>query len=249
MGSSHSEGFNVNYDENYTYLLNDLFQKGGQDLYAYSIATSGHALVRNLRNLEHALDRFQPKKYVVIEAADLNIKTEDLQKLLNGQLEVLSSTSSGLLGTLQKSDFLRLMYAQISQMSHNKAPVALKPPQDTALLETALDQVLSQASTTVNEYGCQLIITCLSAVEYDYKGNLTDAPDHAQTKALLQQLCDRYGIIFLDMYPAYEQMYRDTYLLPRGFSNTAPGEGPTNKYGHACVAQALYQCITEENHP
>jgi hypothetical protein len=41
-------------------------------------------------------------------------------------------------------------------------------------------------------------------------------------------------------------MYNSTYHLPRGFSNTAPGEGHTNKYGHACIAQELYKHIAKE---
>lgn len=243
MGSSHTEGFNVNYDENYTYVLNDLFQKGGQDLYAYSIATSSHALVRNLRNLENALDQFQPTKYVVIETASLDIPTEDVEKLVNGKLEFLDSSNSGLLGTLQKSDVLRLMYYQMSQMSINKTR-SDKPLRDDAAFEIALDQALERAGSAARAKNCQLILTYLSLVEYDYNGILSDATD-PKSKELFQKLCDKHGIIFLDMYPAYEEMYRTTNHLPRGFSNTTPGEGHTNKYGHACIAQTLYEYIAK----
>lgn len=242
MGSSHSEGFNVNYDENYTYVLNELLEKGGHDLYAYSIATSGHALLRNLRNLENALDRFQPRKYVVVETADLYVQTEELEKLISSELETLESSTSGLLGTLQKSDVLRLLYYQMSQLSAEDTP---QVAQDQAILEAALDQVLSQASETARAKGCQLIITYLSRVEYDYNGTLSE-PSDLQNKDLFLKLCEKHNIAFLELYPAYLEMYRNTYHLPRGFSNTAPGEGHTNKYGHACIAQELYKYIAKE---
>lgn len=248
MGSSHSEGFNVNYNENYTYVLNELLQERKHDLYAYSVATSGHDFERNLRNLESAIKRFQPQKYVVIEVMDLNIRIQKLQRLLGGKLGVLASVNSGLVGTLQKSDALRLMYYQLNQLSENQAkagqPAQLE--QDLALLEQCLDQSLANAGATARANGCQLILTSLSPVEFDYEGNLYD-PMAPQIKEMYQRICEKYDILFLDMYPAYEQMYNSTGRLPRGFSNTAPGVGHTNKYGHACVARELYKCITKED--
>lgn len=246
MGSSHTEGFHVNYDENYTYVLNKLLDEGGHDLFAYNIAASGHSLERNIDNLDQALDEFKPSKYVVIEVPNLKVKTANLVYMLEGNLGELESSNSGIVGALQKSDALRLLYYQISQVEVNKKLAAGE--EEDPWLEyhpKALRAALKKAAGIAKEHGVQLIITHLSLVDYDYNGNFCE-PEDIGDKELYKQACEEYGIIFLDMYSAYEQMYNSTNRLPRGYCNTAPGVGHTNKYGHACVAQELYKCITKE---
>ena len=247
MGSSHTEGFHINYDENYTYVLNELLEEGGHDLFAYNIAASGHSLERNIRNLESAIEEFQPKEYVVIEIPDLKLKTASFLKLLDGTLEDLESVNDGIAGILQKSDALRLLYYQMSQVAVNKKLAAPKEEDpDLALLPEALYASLEQAATVAKEHDLQLIIVYLSLVDYDYNGVLFE-PEDIGDKELYQQVCEDLGITFLDMYPAYEEMYNSTYRLPRGYCNTTTGVGHTNKYGHACVARELYKCITKED--
>ena len=252
MGSSHSEGFNVNYDENYTYVLNELLEEKGKGLYAYSVATSGHGLERNINNLSAALERFQPSKYVVIEFPDLELDPEGLKEMVEGRLEPMPSYNSGLIFQLQKSDLLRLMYYQLSQVSINKAVEAelLEEKPDEQLYEFYYDyymnQMLAMAAETAREHDCELIITYLSLLEFDYNGRLVEPMDAARREQF-RGMCEKNGIVYLDMYSAYAEMYNTTNRLPRGYSNTVAGEGHTNKYGHACIARELYQLITKED--
>ena len=53
-----------------------------------------------------------------------------------------------------------------------------------------------------------------------------------------------YDIRFVDLTDAYMRAYREQYLLPSGFSNTAPARGHLNAIGHRLIAETLYTAIT-----
>ena len=128
MGSSHTEGFNLNWNQNFTYLLNQKFHENGDDKYAYSIGTSGHALIRCLKNLDAAVQKYQPKDCVVIETSLIQFNLEELQQLNSNEYASLPSYNAGLIANLQKIDLFRLVYYQANNFMKKDISKILKRP-------------------------------------------------------------------------------------------------------------------------
>jgi hypothetical protein len=261
MGSSHTEGFNVGKTENYAYVLNEFLAENSKDMYAYSIGTSGHTFSRCLRNLESAVKEFAPTKYIVIETSSLEIPFSELQKLDDGTLEVLPSQNSGVSYYLQKSDFLRRVYTQLTNAMENKggndkadvAPLentqtknsSETPVDDTDWYYVYLEKTLQKAKNIAEKNNCQLIILYNAEIDFDYNGKIEEQRISENGKKLLS-LCQKYDIALIDMYPAFTQAYNETLHLPQGFSNTRVGEGHINRYGHEEIAKELYRYIAED---
>ncbi len=257
MGSSHTEGFNVCEKQNYAYLLNELFKNSGYDMCAYNIGISGHTTARCFNNLENAIKEFKPNDYVVVEATDLEIPLSDLKSLDSGTFEVLTSYDSGVIYTLQKSDFLRQVYSQMSnalKQNNTNADTDVKSELgeaanaiDDELEEYSLllEKTIKKVSEISKKYDCQLIINYIPGLDFDYEGNVLDLQMDVKDE-LFVSLCEKYDIKLVNMYSSFVDVYNDTYHLPRGFSNTSVGEGHTNKYGHSAIANEIYRCITED---
>lgn len=259
MGSSHTEGFNVGETENYAYVLNELLNDNEQDMYAYNIGVSGHTLSRCFNNLDNAVSEFEPSKYIAIETTSLEIPLEDLQKLDDGTFDTLPSYDSGLIFFLQKSDFLRQMYSQFSnlmaQNNSNDTEIVVvdsdnaitdeKQKQDLSEYEIYLEKAIKKASDIAKQNDCELCITYIPQVQFDYEGKALDLQISEKGK-LFESLCEEYDITLINMHSTFMEMYNETYILPQGFSNTAVGEGHINKYGHSEIAKELYRHITEE---
>lgn len=244
MGSSHTEGFNVGAKENYTYVLNKMLYDNGQDLYAYSIGMSAHALPRCLKNLEAAIDTYAPTRAVVIETGTVELDIDELKQLCEGTFPALESHDSGIKYYLQKSGVLRLALAQFSNARDNKAAPSEKEEPDIEEYTAYLEQVLSRAGDLAKQGGCQLVLVYTPAQSPDYNGDLIPQ-ETTEKQALFAQLCEKYGIRYIDMAEDFAAMYEQTNHLPHGFSNTRVGMGHLNRYGHDCVARRLYAVLTE----
>lgn len=248
MGSSHAEGFNVNADENFTYLLNSKFRENGLDKYVYSIGMSGHEFLRCLRNLENALAVYSPEEYVVIETPRIDFDIQDLEALNDGTYDTLHSYDSGLIYMLQKVDLFRLIYAQLTSFVRNNNAEAEQEKDEavtvSAEYRTLLKSAMRKASEIMAANGCKLIVVYSPVLETDYNGNVINQAETPAQQAF-EAVCEEYGVGFIDMSAAYAAMYEETNRLPFGFSNTAVGAGHTNRYGHSCIARDLYTFITE----
>ncbi len=261
MGSSHTEGFNVSEKENYTYLLNEKFSKGENDLYFYNIGTSGHTLSRCLRNLENAVGEYNPQKYIVIETVDATISLKEMENIQNGTLDYLPSHDSGLVYYLQKSNLFRLLYAQFSNVLENeklpsfdfKTPekdlkTTINTPDDNALIEyeQCLDAVLKKSNEIAKNNNCKLVIAYIPQLEIDYNGNIVERKIPQEQK-IFERVCKKYNVGFVDMYESFEDYYDENKALLQGFSNTGIGVGHINKHGHAVIADELHAYIAEGN--
>jgi lysophospholipase L1-like esterase len=59
------------------------------------------------------------------------------------------------------------------------------------------------------------------------------------------RLCKEHNITFIDMSDDFIAAYNKEKIVPYGFSNTIPGEGHLNKYGHEIIAERLSKTIDE----
>ena len=249
MGSSHAEGFNVDSDENFTYVLNKKFKDNGQDKYVYNIGTSSHNFVRCLKNLEDAIETYKPTEYVVIETSAIDFDVESLEQLNSGIYETLESRNTGLIYQLQKLDFVRLVYAQISNFTKKDSAATdeqkTETETDLTQYKQLVEEAVQNASKIAEENNCKIVILYCPKVEVDYYGKIVEK-DITPEQDIFKSACEKYAVECIDMFSSYEAMYKETNNLPQGFSNTAVGAGHTNKYGHNCIAEELYKFIVEE---
>ena len=103
MGSSHMEGYNVPMTKSTAGYLTEMMP----DEVVYNIAISQHSFINCADNLEAAVEKYKPSKYVVIEALELYYSDEKIQSVLDSSMEELESHSGGIIGLLQKNQFCR----------------------------------------------------------------------------------------------------------------------------------------------
>ena len=248
MGSSHGEGFNVSYDENFTYVLNEIYAEKGEDFLAYNISTSGHSLVHCFRNLEAGIKEFSPDDYVVIETPNLSMTMDKLIDMQEGDLPRFESNDSEIIKFLQRNDFFRLAYSQGYSFLNKSKPFAntnADDPIDFEQYEILMEKIVVKAAETVAKADCKLIIVYLPELSLNTDGSVNDQ-EIIEQYTILKKLCDKHGVIFVDMYEPFKTHYEETYELPNGFSNTKVGTGHINTTGHRLVAETLYE-ITKED--
>ncbi len=244
MGSSHMEGFNVLPSQNSAAVLNTLFE--GKK-YVYSIGTAGHTLPYCVKHLGAALDTYTPEQYVLLETVTLDLSPSDMDAAVDGSLADIPSHTSGLIGLLQHVPVLRLFYTKYFKTTlsfgdtDNTAPASVSANPAAYLL--SLSAFLEKAGKESAERGVQAVIVFNPAVSLGMDGILYTDTDPGQLE-LFQQLCEENGLRFVDLTDIYVQAYRDQFLLPSGFSNTAPAKGHLNAVGHRLIAETLYTAIT-----
>lgn len=245
MGSSHTEGFYVNWNENFTYLLNQKFDQNSDEKYAYSIGASSHNFVRCMKNLEAAVEEYQPEDSIVIETNLIEFDLPSLKQLNSGEYAPVPSYNGGLLHLLQQNDFFRLTYYQVSHfMAKNSSVDETVPVEEYELSEYVkqLNPILEKAGRIGKENDCRIIIVYCPKTELDYNGTMIRDPYSDEEKAFISA-CEKYNLEFLDLYSAFESEYQESNRLPHGFANTSVGFGHLNASGNNTVAEEIYSVI------
>lgn len=248
MGSSHMEAFQVGMNESTAGRLSEMLA----DDTVYNIGVSGHTFLNCIGNLEAAIKKYQPEKYVIIETQRISFSDDELMQAVNGTIAELPSHATGLVGLLQKNPYMRLVYkqarplltrvAQDDETSEN-IDSALTEKSYTKNNEQLLNKVLQKINKSVKNGGAQLIIVFHPGTKIEADGTLLLTGDENSQR--FQELCESNGIIFLDMGSEFMAEYTENHVLPYGFSNSSVGKGHLNKYGHAMVADELYKLISE----
>ena len=243
MGSSHGEGYNVNMDENTVAVLNDRLDG---KMYAYNIATSSHTLLINLKNLEAALETYQPTDYVIIEFPNIQMDIKKIQATLDETVARLPSQNSELTALLQKIPYFRLLYSQLvsaQKAETDPAEAETKPTQPDQAYSQALNTLLEKAGETAKKHQVKLILLYHSHPQLEQDGSLivTEKTDYLKA---METACDMNQIQFINMTDIFITKYNETHRLPYGFINTAVGVGHLNRYGHQWIGETLYKAIT-----
>lgn len=242
MGSSHMEAYQVAMDESTAAVLGELFP----DYTVYNIGVSGHNFIVCSDNFTAAIEKYKPSEYVVLEVSELLFTEERLTQAINETVPHLVSRSDGLIGVLQKNQFLRSVYAQLHKISTNmKSHDTSNQEIKTAGSEELYDELLAKLSTTAAQNGTKLIIVYHPHLQINQDGSVSDITE-ASLATSFADICERNNISFLNMSDTFISRYEEDHVLPHGFSNTSVGSGHLNKYGHEMIASALYKLIEEE---
>lgn len=243
MGSSHMEAMQVPAGMSAAAKLDALFP----DLSVYNIGISGHTLPVCAQNLSAAVKKYAPSKYVVIETMSLQFSNNELRKALAGELPEIPSHTGGIIGLLQRNQFLRRIYHQLQgfmgqAVGNNDVAVtdAAADTNDPALLSALLSQMADTAASS----RAKLIIAFHPGTILNKDGTITFSTTQAEEDAFAA-MCAESGVYFLDMRDRFQREYDEDHILPYGFANSAVGYGHTNKNGHRMMAEELYALMQE----
>ena len=245
IGSSHMEAFQVAADESVSSLLNSMLP----DDLVYNIGVSSHNFLTCVCNLEAALNKYQPTKYVIMETGTINFSDSNVRKALDGTLPEASSHTEGIIGLIQHNQFLRLMGAQIQHYLKNQNindDITENAPTDSSSSNNKLllNELLSKISLISQNNNVQLVVLYHPSIKVCPDGSMQISQDE-ETISNFERLCFNNNIIFLDMSNRFLQEYEKDYTLPYGFANSSVGSGHLNKHGHAMIAEELYKLILE----
>ena len=244
MGSSHMEGYNVAIKENTASQLSKLLE----DETVYNLGVSAHNFLTCANNLEKALEKYKPQKYVVIETRTLLFSESQLEKTIEGTFEELPSHSGGIVGVFQKIPLFRLLYTQLSnwiETSTKKAPATNQQPLSEISNEDLYKSLLNKLSQTAKEHDVKLIILYHSELSIDPKSGTAISKD----SELAQQFaayCQDAEIEFVNATERFIDEYNENSILPHGFINTSVGKGHLNKHGHRFIAEELFKVMGGE---
>lgn len=243
MGSSHMEAYQVAMHESTASVLGNLLP----DHTVYNIGVSGHNFLVCADNFTAAIDKYKPSKYVVLEMSNLLYTDEQLTTAINEAVPDLSSHASGVIGTLQKNQFLRLLYTQLEAFNDNlefsdNSDIVI--PTTNRGSEKLYDELLEKLSNTASQSGAQLIIVYHPHLKINQDGSASALID-GELAVFFEDVCKRNNISFLNMSSHFVRCYEEAHILPHGFSNTSVGSGHLNKNGHEMIADAVYKLIKE----
>lgn len=249
MGSSHMEAVNVQSNKNAGYLLNEYLPS----LYTYNIGTSGHTIYVCANNLRAAVDTYEPQGYVIIETDRIVLDCQTMESIMEGSYTPIKSYDSGMMYYLQK-------YIPVIKNVYRKATDWWSADQSAKENKGAEGEetcgflpITDSYVNTLNRFlafiqgggaDSQIIILYQPSTLLDSDGSIVQSCDEVH-RELFSQLCEKNGIVFVDVSEAFAKLYEEQHILAHGFTNTAVGVGHLNEYGHRAVAQLLAQTIEE----
>ncbi len=241
MGSSHMEGYNVNYDENVTYLLNQ------KDVgYTYNIGISGHTIYCCAKNLEDALEEYRPKRYVIIETDTVNLHITDMKSVMKGTyINPGSSIDRGLKRKLKiYLPAVPMLYNQIKIWKESNLSADTDDGSSMIGYKNTLNKFIERIANICQENNVKCLIFYHPKTEINGLGEIIRYDeDYAR---LFKECCMSNGIEFIDMTEIFDELYSDKHILAHGFTNTAVGTGHLNKYGHKAIAEAIADFIIND---
>lgn len=255
MGSSHTFAYCVPPGEGYPAVLEKKLMETDLSVrYVYNIGVFAHRWVNCTGNLEAALEEFSPSDYVIVESELAEFELAELQGLCNGKIGRAQDITGKTQSMIKRFPYLQLAGRQLKSMliqqqdttDVHDSDITNSLKEETVSQEymEALDQVCAEIQKVTEKYGCKYILLFQPPVYVDDMGNAYTETDSNYLQ-VLKNTCSRYGLYFVDMTERFLSEYNDNQILPRGFVNTAMGDGHLNRDGHALIADELYRIILE----
>ena len=248
MGSSHVEGTYVPLEYGIAARLDERFQ----DKTVYNLGMASHTFLTCAKNLDAALTRYEPE-YAAILATDLLYTDDKLSRAITGDIGELRSYTSGPIALIERIPYARLLYDNwdksientINSIKGSKSETSDEiDPSEYQNTEQLLDQYLKELHDVAESHDAKLIIFYDPSTSLDENGSLV-LGDGSDPVELFSDLCDKNGVLFLDMSERYLSQYNSSYVLPHGFWNSSVGSGHLNRYGHKMISDEIYSLISE----
>lgn len=235
MGSSHLEGFNTAQKYNIANILNE-----NTNYLTYNIGISEHTLLNCVSDLESAIKKYKPNKYVVIETMNVSFYEDEITNCLNGKGK-LSSFSSPLVDFLQNFKYLKLLFTQYNNTKGHNSGLKNSGSVNNSEL---LTELLEKANKVCKDNNIELIILYHPTLSFDNNGNV-NAVYIREDMDIFKNACVENDIHFINMEDTFINEYKTNKVLPHGFNNTVPGTGHLNKYGHEMIAMEIKKFVED----
>lgn len=249
LGSSHMEACEVMQDESAAYLL---AQKLNGRYTVYNMGISGHDFYKVCQYLPENLELNDTvPKVVVIETSTVNISEENVDEILSHTVEFTPSHNTGVIGMLQKIPFCRAVYHQAEggllklfmpdSGSSSNQTAAEDTVAEAEIDGSAYNELFSYLKDMEDKYGTQIIICYHPTEKLMDDGTVSfDSDEHLTA---FKEYANKYGISFVDMTDRFENMYYEEHHAAHGFCTGELATGHLNKYGHAAMADEIYNEI------
>ena len=252
LGSSHFEATEVMQNENAPYLL---AQKLNGRYTVYNMAISGHDFYRVCGYIQSNLELYDTiPKVLIIETFTVKLSPERVDAALSSSVDRQSSYSKGIIGLLQRIPFFRSVYHQMEEgllqlfvPGLNKAvaddPEAIETEKEKEISvdKATYEKLFSYFKDLEEKYGTQIIIIYHPTEELMADGSVYF--NRNVYPRVFKQCADKYEISFIDMTDRFERMYYEDHHVAHGFCTGKLAYGHLNKYGHAVMAEELYNEI------
>ena len=254
VGSSHIEAMNVMQDENAAYLLSEKL-RGRYTV--YNMGMSDHNIFRTSQYLPADLELFDPVPgLLIIETSNVILSGEKVDEVVSASVERVSSHSTGIVGFLQKIPFIRTVYHQVAgglldlfmpgsgssaAGTDKDAEIGEGADAQTGVDKAAYGKYFSFLKETEEKYGTQILFFYHPTGTLQEDGTIAYPRD--EYLDAFGAYAKEYGITFVDMTERFEKLYYEEHHTAHGFCNGRISSGHLNKYGHAAVAEVLYNEI------
>ncbi len=256
MGSSHTLGYNVHPNSNYSRVLSDrLNQRGFQSVdTVYNMGMWGHTWYTQANNITDAIALVQPSDYIIMEVHDsLGYSAEKVAKVITNDYPREGTGNGRFVTSLKSVPFLKLGMHQVKNMlasqQQESSSVYAMNEDTTDISESYYENlcvVMCQLKETADALGVKLIILYHPHLILDNEVKGQAWVVQTEYRNFFEDACCNNGIVFCDMTDTFLEAYSESYIVPYGFANTEIGEGHLNEWGHELVADVLCEAIVTD---
>lgn len=247
LGSSHMEATDVLQTENVGYLLG---QKLSPDYSVYNLGISAHTLYKVCHYLPTNLELYKDSaKLAIIETSTLRMDKTWADRIINHKVKYTESHSDGIIAKMQKVPFLRMVYHQIQHglldLLFPKRQAASETVETTTeaveIDEDAYDRFFAYLADLKEEYGVELLIFYHPEESLKEDGSIEFFDN--QYEPYFSKYAEKYGIDYVNMEDTFARMYEEGHHVPHGFATGLLCDGHLNRFGHAAIADRLFEEI------
>lgn len=243
MGSSHMEALQVSEDENTGALLNKILPQ----YKTYNIGMSGHTIYRCMDNMDNALEKYHPQKYLVMVVDTVDLSVDEMQEVVDQTAVPMPSHNSGIVYYIQKIPSIKVIYKQLTDWVKLEEEETISLNEEFQFpegYETVLGEFIHRAAGKADTCDVELLIVFKPSQSLQENDTLS----YGYTREYLdifQSVCEKENVNFLDATEAFANLYQEEHKLAHGFINSAVGVGHINADGHRVLAYAIADKIQE----
>lgn len=250
MGSSQTEGQNVQAEETYVSLLN----KRHSDINAYNLGVSAASFEKMFFRIGKLKQKFPEAETIIFEINSIpdldslkrlrtlmennDIVSEDIS-WKNGNIFVKTISEIPLCRLLWHKTATRLK--ELKKADNNKAEIKEVSGEYHQVLDDIMRLAKEQSGDT------KIIIMTLDFLEINNDGTASVINDNGE-REIFAKVCKANGIKYVSTGSAFLRMYTEQHQLPNGFLDSQLGVGHLNVYGHEAIADLLVNILVQEDY-
>lgn len=257
LGCSHTKGIEVPMDKRYTSLLNEKISQGDDSkLYVYNMAIDGFYFPQIADGFGAALDEIPSTASIVIEIPTTEYAPTDFVGYSSRQysadytgtpaFENQSLISKCQTGIKELFPLASLYLSKQFVFENNaKTPFLYKeesqtenpfPPNIQADYQLA---IRNSFAAMRERWDGEIIVIYHPKIKLQEDGSMKMLD--SISVPWFAEICSQFDIKLIGAGGVWVDNYKQDYIVPYGFANTAPGQGHLNEDGHRLLADLIYQ--------